>query len=135
LISGRRTTTRVFGDSPQTGVNQGDFKSPLSRNTISAPKSVSPQMASVRERTSLLSSPSQVLQDSVTYKSKMGTNSTSLERRLHKLQLYGEPPPLSPFLMIPVNPALHKEFRVPLRKASPVSSNGSSPLSLETDPG
>jgi hypothetical protein len=92
-------------------------------------------MASVRDRTSLLSSPSHVFQDSVTYSSNIGTNSTPVERRLHKLQQYGEPPPLSPFLMIPVKPALHKEFRMPLRKTSPVSSSSSSPLSLETDPG
>ncbi|PNF27328.1 hypothetical protein B7P43_G02761 [Cryptotermes secundus] len=129
LISGRTTTTRVFCDSPQTGVNQGGFRSTLSGNTIS-----SPQITSLRDRTSLLSSPSHVFQDSVTYSSDIGTNSTPVERRMHKLQQYGEPPPLSPFLMIPVKPALRKEFHVPLRKTSPVSSNSSSPLSLQTDP-
>jgi hypothetical protein len=131
LISGRTSTQRVCGDSSQTGVNQGDFRSPVNGNIRSSPKSVSPQMFSVRDRTSLLSSPSHVFQDSST----IGTNSTPMERRLHKLQQYGEPPPLSPLLMIPVKPSLRKEFRIPLRKTSPVSSNGSSPLSLETDPG
>jgi hypothetical protein len=133
LISGR--TTQVFGDCPQTGVNQGDIKSPLIRNTLSSTKLVSPQLASVRNRTALLSSPSHVFEDSVTYSPNIGTEHTPTERRLRKLQQYGEPPPLSPFLVIPVKPALRKEFRIPLRKTSPVSSSGSSPLSLETDPG
>lgn len=87
------------------------------------------------DRTALLSSPSHVFEDGVTYSPNIGTDSTPMEQRLRKLQQYGEPPPLSPFSMFPVKPALRKEFRIPLRKTSPVSSNGSSPLSLETEPG
>jgi hypothetical protein len=74
-------------------------------------------------------------QASVTCNSNVVTKSIETERKLHKLQLYGEPPPLSPLLVMPITPALRKEFHVPLRKGNPVSSTDSSPQSLKHDPG
>lgn len=130
MVSGKRPT-QAFGDSPLTDVNQGGFRHPSVRIPVNSPKSVSSQVACVRERRPLLSSPPHILRDSIMHSS----NSSPVERRLCKLQQYGEPPPLSPLILMPVQPILCKEFHVPLRKGSPVSSIDSPPLSLESDPG
>ena len=134
MISGYRTSS-ASGDTSQTGVKQGCLRPPLNRIPINSPKTISPQVACAQERMPLLSSPLHIPQASVTCSSNVVTNSIQTERRLHKLQLYGEPPPLSPRLVMPVTPALRKEFHVPLRKGCPISSSDSSPLSLKRDPG
>lgn len=133
MVSGYRTSS-ASGDTPQTGVKQGGLRPPLSRIPINSPKTISPQVACAKERMPLLSSPLHIPQASVTCGSNVVTNSIQTERRLHKLQLYGEPPPLSPLLVMPVTPTLRKEFHVPLRKGCPVSSTDNSPLSLKRDP-
>lgn len=132
LVSGYRTSSSS-GDTPQTGVKQGGLRPPLNRIPINSPKTISPQVACVKERMPLLSSP--IPQAIVTCSSNVVTNSIQTERKLHKLQLYGEPPPLSPLLVMPVTPTLRKEFHVPLRKGCPVSSTDNSPLNLKCDPG
>ena len=134
MVSGYRTSS-PSGDTPQTGVKHSGLRPPLSRIPINSPKMISPQVACAKERMSLLSSPLHTPQATVTCGSNVVTNSIQTERRLHKLQLYGEPPPLSPLLVMPVTPALRKEFHVPLRKGCPARSTDSSPLSLKRDPG
>lgn len=134
MVSGYRTSS-PSGDTPQTDVKQGGLRPPLSRIPINSSKTISPQVACAKERMPLLSSPLHIPQASVTCGSKVVTSSIQTEQRLHKLQLYGEPPPLSPLLVMPVTPTLRKEFHVPLRKGRPVSSADNSPLSLKLDPG
>ncbi|XP_021933107.1 uncharacterized protein LOC110836322 isoform X2 [Zootermopsis nevadensis] len=130
--SGRTT----FGDSPQTSVTKG-VRRPLMRNPINSSKSVSPQVACTRKRMPLLSSPPCSPQDNVMlmHSSNMGINNSPVEQRLHKLHQYGEPPPLPPLVMIPVQPVFLKEFHIPLRIEGPLSSVDSSALSLVNDPG
>jgi len=130
-----RRTTPAFGDSPQTGVTKRGHI-PSVRSPVASPKSVPPQVACIRQRMPLLSSPPHLLQDNVMRmdSTNIGTNSSPVKQRLQKLQQYGEPPPLSPFLMMPVQPILCKEFHIPLRKVSPPSSTDSPPLSLDSNP-
>ncbi|KAJ9574867.1 hypothetical protein L9F63_007962 [Diploptera punctata] len=55
-----------------------------------------------------------------------------LDRRLDKLRQYGDAPPVSMDVIIPVLPSVRKEFHFPKKISSPAESP---PLSLDSDPG
>nr|CAD7421352.1 unnamed protein product [Timema poppensis] len=58
---------------------------------------------------------------------------SAAERKLAKLELYGDPPPLSPLVLPRLRGALRKEFKAPQRIShSPVHSETSPPLSLDS---
>nr|CAD7267578.1 unnamed protein product [Timema shepardi] len=58
---------------------------------------------------------------------------SAAERKLIKLELYGDPPPLSPLVLPRLRGTLRKEFKAPQRIShSPVHSETSPPLSLDS---
>nr|CAD7410148.1 unnamed protein product [Timema cristinae] len=58
---------------------------------------------------------------------------SAAERKLTKLELYGDPPPLSPLVLPRLRGTLRKEFKAPQRIShSPVHSETSPPLSLDS---
>ncbi|CAG2054747.1 unnamed protein product [Timema podura] len=58
---------------------------------------------------------------------------SAAERKLIKLELYGDPPPLSPLVLPRPRGTLRKEFKAPQRIShSPVHSETSPPLSLDS---
>ncbi|XP_069684155.1 breast cancer type 2 susceptibility protein homolog isoform X2 [Periplaneta americana] len=120
----KRSNAQFSADSPHNGSKEGG------RNQHSNGLLVPNIRGTVNSCTTIISH----AVNSVTDPSTKAASS-SLERRIQKLQQYGEPPPLSPLILAPLRPSVKKEFHTPVKKECPVDADNSPPLSLDSDPG